>query len=168
MNIVLIGFMGSGKTTISSQLAKKLQLNYLEMDDLVLKKSKRKDINQIFAIDGELKFRELEITVSKQLIKSKNTVISTGGGVVMNKIIIDYLKKSGLIIFLETSFAEIEKRLNSDRSRPLFKNKNQSKELFKLRQPLYKVYSNLTIKTDGQTVNKIIKNIITEKTNYEN
>lgn len=168
MNIILIGFMGSGKTTIAKRLAKKLICNYLDMDDLILKKSKRSNINQIFALDGELKFRELEISVAKKLSKTDNLIISTGGGVVMNRIIIDYLKSSGMIVFLESSFENIKKRLKFDDSRPLFKNPKIAQELFELRQPLYQQYSDLTIKTDQKSLREITNIIIEEKIKHEN
>jgi len=106
MKIILIGFMGSGKTTVASILAKKLNLEVIEMDDLIIKKS-GKSINQIFNQDGEERFREMEIEVSKSLMSKDECIISSGGGIVMNKINIDFLRKNGKIVFLKKSFSEI-------------------------------------------------------------
>ena len=77
MNIILIGFMGSGKSSVTHKLAKKLKYNVIETDELALIKSGRKNIKEIFDIDGELRFREIELIVAKKLIAEKNAVIST-------------------------------------------------------------------------------------------
>lgn len=160
MKIILIGFMGAGKTTIGKILAKKLKMDLIEMDELVLKKSKRKTINEIFALDGERRFRELEIEVGRELKNVDEVVISTGGGVVMNKIILDYLKEgNGQIIFLKTSFAEIVKRLKNTSDRPLFKDKNKAKKLFDLRRRLYEEYSDYIVETDNKNPQLIVKEI---------
>jgi shikimate kinase len=168
MKLILIGFMGSGKTSVAKLLSKNLHLKLIELDNLVLKASPRSSLKQIFEKDGELAFRTLEINQAKKLKHLQNAVISTGGGVVINQIILDYLKlNNGLVIFLKTSLPVIQARLKNDASRPLFKDINQAKKLFKLRQPLYRHYADLTIKTDhlsiNQVVQTIIKNIKTKK-----
>jgi len=153
--------MGSGKTTIAKSLGKKLSLDVIEMDDLIVKRS-GKSINQIFKEDGEVHFRELEIKAAKSLAKKDKCIISTGGGVVMNKIIIDYLKINGKIIFLKTSFLEIEKRLKNINDRPLFEDKKTAKKLFVFRQRLYEEYADLIVATDGKSVDKIVYEIISQ------
>lgn len=161
MKISLIGFMGSGKTSVGEILAKKLGYDMLEMDLEILKISDSDDINGIFASKGELHFRELEIKAAKKLVNKNNIVISTGGGVVMNKIILDYLhENNGSIIFLNTSFNEIQKRLEGDDSRPLFKDKLTAKALYNFRQALYEEYSDYTINTDGKNVVEIVDEIL--------
>jgi shikimate kinase len=155
MNIVLIGFMGSGKSSVAFELGKKLNMKTKETDTLVLAKSKRKSIKDIFLIDGEIRFRELEIEIAKKLSGEKEIVISTGGGIVMNKICIDYLKQNGTVIFLSTTFAEIERRLKGDTTRPLFMDKKQAQKLFMMRKQLYKNYTSVTIKTDGKSIDEI-------------
>jgi len=159
-NIILIGFMGSGKTTIPQILNQKTQFKVIEMDDLILKASKRKNINEIFAKDGELKFRELEIAVAKKLALKEKLIISTGGGVVMNKIILDYLKQKGVVFFLQTNFITIKKRLKNDQVRPLFKNKKMVFALYQFRQPLYQKYADFIINTDNKKPNQIAKEIL--------
>lgn len=161
MKFILIGFMGSGKTTVAKSLGVKLNLKVIEMDDLIVKKS-GKSINQIFKEDGEVYFRELEIKVAKNLAKKDKYIISTGGGVVMNQINIDNLKKNGKIIFLKTSFLEIKKRLNNIQNRPLFKDKKAAKKLFIFRQKLYEKYADLIVSTDGKSVEKITYEIISQ------
>ena len=164
MKLILVGFMGSGKTSVAKILEKKLETQLIELDDLVLKASNRLNINQIFQKDGETKFRQLEIDQAKKLSNLNKSVVSTGGGVVMNQIILNHLKESnGLIIWLKTSFAVIKKRLKNDSTRPLFTDLKKAKKLFKFRQPLYQHYADLTVNTDNlstnQVANAIIKNL---------
>jgi len=161
MKIILIGFMGAGKTSVANVLSKRLALKKIEMDELVIKKSRRKNIMEIFSKEGETRFRELEIEVAKDLKRSQNVVISTGGGIVLNKIIIDFLKeKGGKTIFLKTSFKSILARLKNDIDRPLFKDRQKAKKLFKFRQTLYQEYADLISLTDDQTVIQIVNNLI--------
>lgn len=162
MKIVLIGFMGSGKTTVAKSLSKKLNLEVVEMDNLIIKESKRSNINEIFAKDGENYFRELEKQISKSLKNKDNVIISTGGGVVMNIINIKYLKNNGKIIFLKTGFLEISRRLKNIKDRPLFQDKKNVKKLFDSRQKLYEENSDLIINTDGKSVGKISYEIISQ------
>lgn len=161
MKIILIGFMGSGKTTVAKSLGEKLNLKVIEMDGLIIKKT-GKSINQIFSEDGEMRFRELEIQMAKSLAEKNKCIISTGGGVVMNKIILDYLKEKGKIIFLKTSFLEIKKRLKNINDRPLFKNNKSAEKLFVFRQKLYEEYADLIISTNGKSVEKITYEIISQ------
>lgn len=163
MRIVLLGFMGSGKTTVAKFLADKLNMKAIEMDDLTLKKSSRKSINEIFASDGEKKFRELELQVAKELSKKDDVVISAGGGVVMNALIMNYLKKNSQVIYLKSSFEKAAERINLKKIKPpLFQNIYSARKLFKLREPIYAVYANITIITDEKSLNEVIEDIIVE------
>jgi len=159
--IVLIGFMGSGKTTVAKILAKKLGLEVIEMDDLIIKKA-GKSINQIFIKDGEARFRELESQIATDQKNKENIVISTGGGVVINAENIKNLKVNGKIIFLKTSFLEIKKRLINIEDRPLFKNKRSAEKLFKFRQKLYEKNADLIVNTDRRSVEDIAYEIISQ------
>ncbi len=161
MKLILIGFMGAGKSSVAKSIGKKLSIGVIEMDDLIMKRSK-KSINQIFNEDGETRFRELEIEVAKSLVKKNKCIISAGGGVVINKINIDYLKERGKIIFLKTSFLEISRRLKDIDNRPLFKDKEAAKKLFISRQKLYEEYADLTVSTDGKSVEKVAYEIISQ------
>ncbi len=163
-NIVLIGFMGSGKTTASQILAKKLDKKSVEMDDLILKASKRKTISEIFKKDGEVRFRELEIEVAKKIGSKKDVIISTGGGVVMNKIIIDYLLQNGKIVYLETAFDVVEKRLKGEKDKPLFKNVLKARKLFEFRKPLYDYFSEYMVNTNTKTPEQVADEIVRKLT----
>lgn len=159
MKIILIGFMVSGKTTIAPIIAKKLSLRVIETDDII-KKLSGKTTGQIFKEDGEVGYRELEIAAAKSIKHIDNVVISTGGGVVMNKIILDYLKENSKIIFLDTSFKTLLRRLDNKIPRPLFKNIEEAEKLYNLRYPLYKTYADIIIKTDNKTYLQTAEEII--------
>jgi len=160
--IILIGFMGSGKTKVAKFLSKKLRIPLYSLDELIVEKVK-KTIPQIFREMGELAFREYEIEVAKNLRDVFPAVIDCGGGVVMNKIILDYLReKNGKIIYLETSFAVIQKRLKNDDNRPLFKDLNQARKLYDLRKKLYQAYCDLKVNTDKKTVAEVAYEIISQ------
>ncbi|MBD3245030.1 MAG: AAA family ATPase [Candidatus Moranbacteria bacterium] len=162
MNIILIGFMGAGKTTLAEILNKKLKnFKHLEVDEIIRKKSSLKSINQIFKKKGEIGFRKLEIQAIKQISQNKkNQIISCGGGVVLNQINMLRLKRSGTVFYLYAPFAVIKKRLQGDDSRPLFKDINKAKALFGFRHPIYKFYSDQIINTHLGAAEKKAQKII--------
>ncbi len=159
MKIILIGFMGSGKTTVANILAKKLNLGVIEMDQLILEKSGRSNIVDIFTLDGEEHFRDLETKVFKEISALNNIIVSTGGGVVMKEQNKEHLE-NGKIFFLETSFAVLEKRLVNDDTRPLFKDKIKAKNLFNLRQNKYKEWADHIILTDEKSINEVVDSLL--------
>jgi shikimate dehydrogenase len=137
--------MGSGKTTLAKILADALGWKAIEMDDLILKKSGRQSVAEIFEKDGESVFRKLEAQIAKELSNTNNKIISTGGGVIANAKNIANLKKNGRIIYLKDSFENIRGRLKKDKTRPLFQDLKKAKKLFQLRQPLYAKYADKII-----------------------
>ncbi|VVA43648.1 Shikimate kinase [Candidatus Roizmanbacteria bacterium] len=159
MKIILIGFMGSGKTTVGHLLAKKLSLGVIEMDELILEKSNRKSISEIFLLDGEDHFRSLETTVAKEILKIDNIVVLTGGGIVMKDRNRRFLK-NGTVIFLKTSFEILKIRLKDDITRPLFKDKIKAKKLFDLRQNIYERWANHIILTDKKSINQVVSKLL--------
>jgi len=161
MKIILIGFMGAGKTKISKLLGEKLLLPVIETDDLVLQQIGRKSIADIFSIDGEIRFRELEMDICKGLRNQNNIIISCGGGVIMNRLNIDYMKEhGGIVIYLKTSWEVILERCGDSPKRPLLKDKIKAKQLYELRQPLYQCYADLTIDRQQQTVDETVQQIL--------
>ena len=100
MKIILIGFMGSGKSSVAKKLGPLLKWPILEMDELVLQKTDTKNMPEVFAKGGELLLRETEIAIAKGFASTDDTVISTGAGVVLNKIVLDYFKTpNGKVFF---------------------------------------------------------------------
>lgn len=161
-NIVLIGFMGSGKSTIGKWLSEKLEMDLLDTDSLIEDKMKR-NINLIFQEYGEEYFRKIEKNTIKELSDEKNKIIACGGGVALNEENIQYLKKNGKIIYLETKVENIYDRLRGDTSRPLLKNsitKEYIKDLLNKREAYYQRAADFIISTDGKEENKICDEII--------
>lgn len=151
--------MGSGKTTIAKLLAKKLNMERIDMDEMIIKKSNRKSDKEIFEKDGEIAFREIEITVAKELRDKDNVIIATGGGVVMNKIILDYLRENSTVIFLKNAFETAHKRISKNPP-PLFRDTEKAKALYALRLPLYEYYANMIIETDNRTPEEVVEEVI--------
>ncbi len=156
MNIVLIGFMGSGKSTVAQHLSKLLGFAPIEMDELVYRKTDTQNMHEVFAKGGESLLRETEIAIAKEYASKENLIISTGGGVVLNKIILDYFKKTGgKVIFLNASFDRIVKRIEGDYSRPLFKDLTVAQKLYDFRLPLYLNYADEVIDVDSRSAEEI-------------
>ena len=159
-NIVLIGFMGSGKTSVAQSLSKLFKLPWVEMDHLVYQKTNTQNMHEVFAKGGELLLRETEIAIVKEYAPKKGLVFSTGGGVVLNKIILDYFKAAGArVIFLDTSFETITMRLAGDASRPLFQNVLQAKQMYDFRIPLYRQYADVVVDANRGTPDEIAAKI---------
>ncbi len=160
MKIILIGFMGAGKTSVGKKLAEKLELAYVDMDQLIITQSGRTSDSEIFDQDGEVFFRELETAVAKDLQKIKDAIIATGGGIVLNKLNIDYLKNDGVVVFLKNSFETSQKRINNNHIPPLFRDGEKAKALYDFRLPLYIHYADVIIETDNKTIEHVTNEIM--------
>ena len=163
-NIALIGFMGTGKTVIGAKLAEILRKKFLEMDELIVKKA-GKSIPEIFAEDGEIRFREYEIAICKEVSQEKDVVIACGGGVILNKINIDYLKQSAIVICLIASPESIFQRISKDgkEKRPLLNKPNPMAEIQKLlefRAPFYSAATEYQVDTSNLNIEEIVEKII--------
>jgi len=169
-NIALIGFMGTGKTAVGKALAEKLDKKFIELDPLIEQKA-GKTIPEIFKQDGEITFRELEIEVTKDVAEGKNQVIACGGGIVLNKINIDRLRKESLIVYLTASPQIILKRTSNDaEERPLLKVANPAltiQELLAFRKPFYERAADIKINTSKLDVDSVVKQIINKLKEYE-
>ena len=161
MRIILIGFMGSGKTSVAEKLSDKLGLKVIDMDELILKNSGLKTINEIFKENGEEKFRKMEENKAQDLVTEDNVVISTGGGVVTNKKTIEFLAKNSKIEYLKTNFENARKRVYMKILRPpLFQNLKSAKSLFDKRKSLYLSYSDIVIDTNHKDLDGVVSDII--------
>ncbi|MFD2637428.1 shikimate kinase [Piscibacillus salipiscarius] len=159
-SIVLIGFMGAGKTTVGQQLAARLRIPLIDTDELI-KKETNLSIPKIFELYGESHFRKLESEMLKSVLK-QNHVVSTGGGIVELKQNRDFLKQHPYTFFLKTQLTTIFNRLDGDQNRPLWNQPYIKRlELFNKRQVYYEEASNVTIETDQLTVEEIVHNILT-------
>ena len=162
-SLALIGFMGTGKTVVGKVLAEKLDKEFVELDALIERKA-GKTIPELFHQNGEIAFRDLEIEATKEVSGKKDVIIACGGGVVLNKINIDRLKKESLIVYLKASPRVILKRTSSDTNeRPLLKADNKAlavKELLKFRQPFYERVVDITIDTSKLDINSVVEQIV--------
>lgn len=123
-NIVLTGFMGSGKTSVGKITAANLGYDFIDIDSYIEEKHNKK-ISEIFKEKGEDYFRNIETDAVNELAGRENTVIATGGGTVIKKENIKALRKNGVIIFLYCDASVVMKRVGKDESRPLLKDKTE-------------------------------------------
>lgn len=158
--IYLIGFMGSGKTTIGRALGAGLNLSVIDTDKEITLSTQR-TISDIFQKDGEEYFRQLEADCLKKL-PSENIIITTGGGMILREDNRLWMKEKGYVIFLHTSAEEVITRLKDDQTRPLLQDKQISaiKDMLTSRLPLYMGTANLIVDTTGRTVESIVTEII--------
>ncbi len=161
MNIVLTGFMGTGKTAVGKKTAKALNMQYIDTDEVIEKDVGRK-IHRIFEDSGEKYFRGIEAKVVKCVALLDGFVISTGGGVVLKKENMKELEKNGMVICLAASPEVILKRTRSAIYRPLLNVNDPAgkiKELLEKRAPFYKRCS-LMIDTSGKSIEEVSVDII--------
>ena len=160
-NIYLIGFMGTGKTAVGKELARKKKLQFVDLDGLIELREKR-TISDIFAKNGEPYFRKVEKRVLKEVGKEKKFVVACGGGIVLDKENIKIMKETGIIICLTASPQVILKRTSAYHHRPLLNMSNPHKQielLFKLRAPYY-AQAHKTIDTSKISVKEVVDKIL--------
>ena len=159
-NIVLIGMMGSGKSSIGQLLSKSIDLNFLDVDNIIEKETGLKIFN-IFEKKGEIYFRNLEEKITLKLLKSKKKIISLGGGGFLNKIIRKEILKNHLSFWLNWNNSSIIKRIHKNKKRPIAFNasENDLKELIIERSKIYSE-ANFKINCENLTKNMIINQII--------
>ena len=160
-NIVLTGFMGTGKTTIGRALAKKLQMRLVDIDEEIEKEQKM-SINDIFSRHGEPHFRDIETAMIQELSRDKNIIISTGGGAVLRDENMEALKENGIIFCLNATAETILERTGRSKDRPLLKVENPKEkinELLAYRRPFYE-RAGIMIETDGKTPLEVVQEIM--------
>lgn len=137
MNIILCGFMGSGKTVVGGELAKIMGRKFVDTDELI-EAEQGVAIKAIFATHGEDYFRELEYEMCKKIaLECKNCVVSTGGGAMTFARNVDAIKDSGKIVFLNADFDVICERIGNSNNRPLFRDREKAKALYDERKSKY-------------------------------
>ncbi len=168
-NIVLIGFMGTGKTTVSEYLNQRYDMDVVDMDTEISKREGM-GISEIFEVFGEVYFRDLETALLKELQSRKNTVISCGGGAPMREENVKEMKKNGRVVLLTARPETIYDRVKDNDERPVLKGKKtvaQILELMTERQEKYRKAADLTVSTDGKSVDEICEDIIARLTEGE-
>ena len=160
-NLVLLGMMGSGKSTIGLSLSKKLNTNFFDIDKIIEREENMK-VNEIFEKKGEKFFRSLEEKITLSVLKSKNSIISLGGGSWLNeKIRKETNTNNNVSFWLNWDTSIILERIKKNNKRPLIKNLNDS-EIVKLILKRSKIYAkaNYEINCNRLTKDKIIKKIL--------
>lgn len=150
-NIILVGFMGTGKTVTGRVLAERTGMELVDMDSLI-EKRQGKTIPEIFSNDGEPAFRAMERELVKELSKCRGLIVSSGGGIVLNPENIADFEKTSFVVCLTASPETIFKRVEKDTARPLLSGdkKEQIEKLLARRKPLYEAIKH-RVDTDGLT-----------------
>ena len=162
-NVILIGFMGAGKTAVGNRLSKKLGLDYIDTDQYIEEKEGM-SISDIFAQTGEEYFRMLETSVIKELMQlEKPTVFSTGGGMPLREENAKLLKELGIVIYLKAEADTIYARVKGDTKRPLLQCDDPKKkimDLLKERNPKYEAAGNYAVIVDGKDIQTVAQEVI--------
>lgn len=165
-NISLIGFMGSGKTTVGKILADRLNFLFIDLDK-VIELAEDKTVSEIFKSEGEKYFRDIESEVVKKIYINENCVFACGGGIVEREENMDFIKQNSLIAYLYISPQQAFERLKNVENRPLLRNasdQDSRKEiisnLISKRDILYKNNSNFNINTDNKSPEYITEEIV--------
>lgn len=160
-NIVLVGFMGTGKSTVGWRLAQKHHMDFIDMDKEI-ERITGLTVSDLFRRHGEVRFRSEERVLAAKLAQMENMVISTGGGVVLQEENIKDLGSSGTIICLEASPEEILIRVNRKKgTRPLLNKTMRAEdiaEIVKKREPLY-ACAKYRVYTSGKDVEEVVNEI---------
>ena len=160
-NIILTGFMGSGKTTVGEVLSRRLDWPLIDMDTEIEREEEMK-ISEIFSTLGEPAFRDMETEMAEKLSTLNDVVISTGGGVVLRETNISHLRRNGRIICLMARPETVYERIKDNHDRPLLKGNDpmgKIRELLEFRMPYYR-NADMIIDTDNLTPDEIVLSII--------
>ena len=161
-NVFLIGFMGSGKTTVSNYLSKRFAMEAVEMDAIISKREGM-SISDIFATKGEEYFRSLESQLLLEIQNKQNVVVSCGGGTPMRENNVASMKKSGKVVLLTASPETIYYRTKDSHDRPLLENNKNIPYiagLMEQRREKYEAAADIIIETDGKDVSAICREIL--------
>ena len=161
-NILLIGFMGAGKSTVADYLKTKYSMDLVEMDQEIAGREGM-SISDIFSTHGEEYFRNLETQLLIELQSHGNTVVSCGGGVPMRERNVKEMKKNGKVVLLTAKPETILERVKDDHSRPLLegnKTVDYIAELMEKRREKYETAADIVVATDGRSAEEICGEII--------
>jgi len=161
MNVILTGFMGTGKSAVGQKLAEKLKLDFIDMDTLIEDKAGM-TIPEIFSRFGEAHFRRLETEAVRSLAESKKKVIATGGGTIVNPENLQALKEIGPVICLTATPETIYNRVRSNTYRPLLQVPDPVGQIHQLlddRAPHY-AKADYHLPTDRETIEELVNKIL--------
>jgi shikimate kinase len=159
---ILIGMMGSGKSTIGRQLARALGIEFIDCDRLLEERS-GVPIATIFELEGEDGFRRREAALLDELTQRRNVVLATGGGAVLLEENRERMRSRGLVIYLEATLEELQRRLRHDKSRPLLQGvviERRVAELLAARAPLYRQCAHLSVASGAANPKRLVQRIL--------
>jgi shikimate kinase len=159
-NLVLFGFMGSGKSTVGRLAASELKLSFVDTD-AEIERSQKCSVSEIFEKQGEAAFRDVEAQTIEELSKREGMVIATGGGAILRKQNVDHLKQNGIVIFLHADEETIFRRTSSNQNRPLLKG-NPRENIRTLMNERASLYAALPyqVETSGRTSHQVLNEVL--------
>ncbi|GAB5605181.1 shikimate kinase [Sideroxyarcus sp. TK5] len=160
-NIILIGLMGSGKTTVGKLLAKQLQKSFVDCDEEIQRRT-GVTIPHIFDVEGEEGFRLRESATLEELVKRNNIVLATGGGAPLSQMNRELLSRSGIVVYLKSSVHDLWHRTRHDQNRPLLQTADPRatlQALYEKRDPLYNSIADIVIHTGKQNVQLLLSRL---------
>jgi len=163
-NLILVGMMGSGKTTMGRALAKHLGKVFVDSDEEIQSRT-GVTIPHIFDIEGEAGFRQRETAVIRDLAERDNMVLATGGGAVLAEQSRELLQQNGVVIYLKASVHDLWQRTRHDRNRPLLQTADphaKLTELFQQRDPLYRQVADIVIQSGKQSAHALMLQLADE------
>ena len=163
-NLILVGMMGSGKTTIGRALARHMGKAFVDSDEEIQKRT-GVTIPHIFDIEGEAGFRQRETAAIRDLVGRDNMVLATGGGAVLAEQNRALLQQNGIVIYLKTGVHHLWQRTRHDRNRPLLQTADphaKLTELFQQRDPLYMQVADIVIHSGKQSAHALMLQLVDE------
>ncbi len=160
-NIILVGFMGTGKTTTGRSAAIQLGWRFVDTDHLIERRI-GKSVRALFESEGEAAFRKLESDLCAEMASWEHTVVATGGGILLDPVNRERLQAAGLVICLTASVEQIASRLEYDSNRPLLKGADRVERIAGLLETRQAIYETVThrIETNGQTPAAVAEKVI--------
>jgi len=162
-NIILIGLMGTGKTTVGRQLSRKLKMDFYD-SDRVIEERTGADIPLIFEKEGEDGFRKRELAIIDELTQKKNIILATGGGAILHPENRNHMINRGTVFYLKSSLKTLIERTSKDKNRPLLHAEEPAEDILKRllseRGPLYEETADHIIETANNSIHSVIQAII--------
>jgi shikimate kinase len=165
MNLVITGFMGTGKSTVGRRVSELLKIPFFDVDETIKRQTGR-SIADLFRDKGEASFRAMESSIIQELSMQNKAVIATGGGALMNPTNRDFLEKRGILVCLTARTGTLLERLKDDLTRPLLAGENMKERIDRLMQERQAVYAMcpIQITTDDKTITQVADEVVAKVT----